>query len=131
MEDSGHRMDLGIAGRIRRSRGRGVRDCVANTRVTAEELEELQAAAKTDGKALSEWGREVMLERVRKGTAETALLTELVALRMLMSMVLRSVALGEKLTPEAYAQILAEVRKGKHETAREVLAQYAAPAREQ
>ena len=62
--------------------------------------------------------------RARQGTADTALLTELIALRMLMSMVLRSVALGEKLTPEAYAQILAEVRRGKHETTRDVLAQY-------
>lgn len=115
---------LAIDARLTRSSSRARRDRMANARVTATEQKELEQAARAEGKALSEWGREVMLERARKGTADTALLTELVALRMLMSMVLRSVALGEKLTPEAYAQILAEVRKGKHETARDVLAQY-------
>ena len=115
---------LAIDARLTRSSSRARRDRMANARVTATEQKELERAARAEGKALSEWGREVMLERARKGTAETALLTELIALRMLMSMVLRSVALGEKLTPEAYAQILAEVRKGKHETARDVLAQY-------
>ena len=115
---------LQIDARITRSNSRARRDRMANARVTASEQKELEQAARAEGKALSEWGREVMLTRARKGAADTALLTELIALRMLMSMVLRSVALGEKLTPEAYAQILAEVRKGKHETTRDVLAQY-------
>ncbi len=115
---------LAIDARITRSSSRARRDRMANARVTASEQKELEQAARAEGKALSEWGREVMLTRARQGTADTALLTELIALRMLMSMVLRSVALGEKLTPEAYAQILAEVRRGKHETTRDVLAQY-------
>ena len=115
---------LAIDTRITRSSSRARRDRMANARVTASEQKELEQAARAEGKALSEWGREVMLTRARQGTADTALLTELIALRMLMSMVLRSVALGEKLTPEAYAQILAEVRRGKHETTRDVLAQY-------
>ena len=115
---------LGLESRIRRSHGRGSRDCVANTRVTREEQRELAAAAAAQGKALSEWGREVLLREARKGASDTALLTEVIALRMLMSTVLRTVALGERLSPEAYAQVLAEVRANKHETARDVLSQY-------
>ena len=117
-------ISLGLDNRIRRSHGRGSRDCVANTRVTREEQKELEAAAAREGKALSEWGREVLLGEARKGASDTALLTEVIALRMLMSTVLRAVALGERLSPEAYAQVLAEVRANKHETARDVLSQY-------
>ena len=115
---------LGLENRIRRSQGRGSRDCVANTRVTRNEQKELEAAAAAEGKALSEWGREVLLREARKGASDNALLTELIALRMLMSTVLRTVALGERLSPEAYAQVLAEVRANKHETTRDVLSQY-------
>jgi hypothetical protein len=113
-----------LEARIRRSHGRGSRDCVANTRVTREEQRELEAAAAREGKALSEWGREVLLREARKGASDSAVLTELIALRMLMSTVLRTVALGERLSPEAYAQVLAEVRANKHDTARDVLSQY-------
>lgn len=60
-----------------------------------------------------------------------ALFTEMVALRKLMSTVLRSVSIGEKLTPEAYAQILAEVRTGKHGDARELFSQYQNTPKEQ
>jgi hypothetical protein len=50
---------------------------------------------------------------------------------MLMSTVLRSVALGERLTGDAYAQILSEVRNGKHAATRDVLDQYQKPTKEQ
>jgi hypothetical protein len=43
---------------------------------------------------------------------------------MLMSTVLRSIALRETMTPETFAQILAEVRSGKHDATRDVLNQY-------
>ena len=85
---------------------------------------ELEAAAEREGKALSEWAREVLLEKAQASQTDTALFTEVIALRMLMSTVLRTVALGERLSPEAYAQVLAEVRANKHETARDVLSQY-------
>ena len=116
--------DLGISSRIRRSQGRLARNAIASVKVTKDEQKELEAAAKHEGKALSEWAREVLLEKARTGPTGTATFTELVALRMLTSTVLRTLALGETVTAEAYAQILAEVKTSKHEIAKDVLTQY-------
>jgi hypothetical protein len=116
--------DLGISDRLRRSPGRSGRVKVASARVTQSEHDTLDGAAGKQGKALSEWAREVLLREARSAHTENAVLTEVVALRMLMSTVLRSIATGETLTPEAYAQVIAEVRAGKHEAARDLLEQY-------
>ena len=107
--------DLGIAERLRRTRGRPGR---------RQEQDELETAAKREGKVLSEWAREVLLEAARGTRTDSAVFTELVALRMLVMMTLRPIALGDKVSPEAYEQILAEVRNGKQDAAREMLSQY-------
>jgi hypothetical protein len=122
--------DLGIADRLRRSPGRSGRVKVASARVTEREHDALDDAAGKQGKGLSEWAREVLLREARAAHTETAVFTELVALRMLVSTVLRSVALGETLSPETYAQIIAEVRAGKHEAARDLISQYQSAAKE-
>lgn len=124
MSNSNLPIDLGIASRIRRSQGRYARNAIASIKVTRDERAELEKAAGASGQALSEWGRDVLLRRARSGNAEDAMLTELIALRMLTSTVLRSIAIGQSLTPEAYAQILTEVKTSKHEAARDVLRQY-------
>lgn len=116
--------DLGIPERLRRSRGRGSRVIPASTKVTREEQEELEAAAKRNGKSLSEWAREVMLAAAREAQTDRALFTELTALRLLMTNVLRPLALGETLTPVSFQAILSGVRKDKHDAARDLLAQY-------
>ena len=71
-----------------------------------------------------------MLREARTTHTDTAVFTELVALRLFLSNILRTVALGQTMTPEAYAQVLAEVRNGKHEAARDMLAQYQNTGRE-
>ena len=116
--------DLGIGDRLRRSRGRAGRVIPASTKVTRDEQGELEAAAKREGKALSEWAREVLLERARKGRAEGAVFTELIALRLLMNGVLRELAIGRTMTPEQHQALVTEVRKTKHEVADSVLKQY-------
>ena len=122
--------DLGIADRLGRSAGRSRRVKVASARVTESEHDTLDAAAVRRGKGLSEWAREVLLREAEGAQTDTAVFTELVALRMLVSTVLRSVALGETLSAEAYAQIIAEVRAGKHEAARDLISQYQTAAKE-
>ena len=124
MTDTYQAADLGIASRRNRSQGRTSRDQMANARVTKAEQRELADAAKREGKALSEWAREVLLRESRLGRTDSAVFTEIVALRMLLNTVLRSVALGERMTPEAYAQVLAEVRTEKHGAAKDMLSQY-------
>ena len=122
---------LGIGDRIRRSQGRQARNTMAAAKVTREERLELAAAAEADGKAFSEWAREALLKQARAGATEGAIFTEVVALRMQLNIVLRSIALGEKMTPDSYTAALNEVRTGKHKTSQELLRQYATPAKEQ
>jgi hypothetical protein len=122
---------LGIADRLRRTKGRDSRTRSLASRFTPAEERELIAAAAREGKFTAEWTREALLRAARAHSTDGAVITELVALRMLLSTVLRSVALGETVTPEAYAQILAEVRAGKHDAARDVLDQYRNPTKEQ
>jgi DNA-binding GntR family transcriptional regulator len=119
--------DLGIAARIQRAKGRAIRSQIKALRVTPDEENELLNAANSEGKVLGEWIRDVLLQQARSGRTEAAVITEIVALRMLLNNVLRPLALGESMTPEQYSQVLSEVRNGKRDAAREVLAQYSAP----
>ena len=116
--------DLGIAGRIRRSEGRESRCHNANARLTRKELEGLKVVAAAQGKALGEWTREVLLNEATRANTDRALFTELTALRLLMTNVLRPLALGETLTPEDFQAITAGVRNDKHDAAQQLLAQY-------
>ncbi len=119
--------DLGIADRVRRSGGRRGRVISTNAKVTRDEHDELEAAAKREGKALGEWAREVLLEKARSGPTGTAIFTELIALRLLMNGVLRSIVVGEKMSPQIYQQLVTEVRNTKRDAARDVLTQYQNP----
>ena len=123
--------DLGITSRLRRTQGRPNRTRSIGTRFTPDEEMELKAAAAARGSFIAEWAREVLLCEARTRRFDAAVITEVVALRMLVSTVLRSIALRETLTPEAFTQILSDVRSGKHDATRDVLNQYQAAAREQ
>ena len=125
MDRPTHPDDLGIESRLRRSRGRSSRCGVASARVTIAEQEELERAAKSKGQALSEWAREVLLREARRRD-DDALFTEVVATRMLLNNVLLPLANGQKITPEGFAMIMANVRTEKRKAAREVMQQYTA-----
>ncbi len=64
--------NIGSGDRIRRSDDRGGRVFSANARVTRAEQGELEAGAKREGKALSEWAREVLLDKARGGPTVAA-----------------------------------------------------------
>ena len=72
----------------------------------------------------SEWAREILLAAARGARTDRALFTELTALRLLMTNVLRPLALGQTLTPEDFQAIQAGVRNDKHDAAQQLLAQY-------
>ena len=99
------------------------------TRFTKGEAALLAGAASRKGVAVREWAREVLLDASQSTQIESALFTEMVALRMLLNNVLRELAQGKVMTDKAYAQIINEVRTSKHEAARDLLAQYQ-PAKE-
>ena len=112
--------------RLTRSKGRSSRNRMANARVTQTEHEELVAVAKAEGKALSEWAREVLLREARSARAD-ALFTEIVAIRMLLNLVLKPLSCGEVMTPESFSAVLTNVRTTKHKAATDVMEQYVIP----
>ena len=130
METIADHHDLGINDRLRRTEGRPSRTRSIASRFTPDEEIELKAAAKASGRFTAEWAREVLLCAARTRRSDAAVITEVVALRMLVSTVLRSIALRETLTPDAFTQILSDVRSGKHDAARDVLNQYQSVAKE-
>lgn len=115
---------LKLEDRLRRSKGRTGRTRSANAKVTADEQDELERAAAAEGKALSEWAREVLLREARARVTERATFTEVVALRKLLSSALTVLLAGKTMPQEQYAVLLAEIRDTKHTAAREVLEQY-------
>lgn len=113
-------------GRLSRSKGRTGRDRVVSSRATADEHQELEAAAKAEGKALSEWSREVLLREARTPRAD-ALFTEIVATRMLLNLLLKPLVCGTTISAEEFSAVLTNVRTTKHQAATDVMHQYSNP----
>lgn len=111
--------------RFRRSRGRGGRTFSATAKVTREEHNELEAAAKEEGKALGEWSRDALLASARR-TVTTPVFTEVIAMRILLNTILGQVACGKIMTSEAFNAEMQSVRTSKNKAAEEVMQQYAA-----
>ncbi len=124
MDETNELNSIDFATRFRRSRGRGGRTFSATAKVTREEHDELEAAAKAEGKALGEWSRDALLASAR-ATVASPVFTEVIAMRRFLNSVLRRVACGETMTPEAFHAEMQEIRITKHTAAEEVMQQYA------
>lgn len=125
LKSGAHGMDV----RLARSTGRAGRDRMANARVTADEQRELHDAARAEGKALSEWAREILLREARRPKND-AVFTELVATRMLLVNLIKPLILGEKVSPTWITEAMTMVRKEKHKAAQDVMQQYTQDAKE-
>jgi hypothetical protein len=84
-------------------------------KVSEEEYARLETAAQADGRTLGEWCREAIL-RVGSASDDPAL-AEIVGVRLLLVNVLRPLAAGEKLAPEAFDKMLDQISEVKHELA--------------
>ena len=115
---------LNLEARIRRSKGRTGRTISATAKVTRDEQNEMETAAKQKGQSLSEWCRETLLAAAR-GEVITPTFTEIVAIRQLLNSTLRHVACGTVMTPEDFQAELQGIRSSKHKAALEVMQQYA------
>ncbi len=111
-------------GRIRDSRSRSL-----GTKLTVQEEKELARAAAADGKSASEWARDVLLREARS-SKDDAVLTELVATRMLLVNLIKPLILGEKVSPTWITEAMTMVRKEKHKAAQDVMQQYTQDAKE-
>jgi len=103
-------------------RGRESRNQTLTTKLTQTESAAVEAASEADGKTIGEWLRDVALKTLReRGDATEVLLTEVVGLRLFLNNILKSMTAGEKLTPEAFAALLDNVKAHKGEVARDLL----------
>ena len=113
-----------VSDRLSRARGRKARRHSATAKLTRDEHLQLEKAAKSEGKALSEWCREALLAAAR-GEVVTPTFTEVVAIRQLLNSALESIACGEEVTREKFQTQLQAIRTTKHKAAAEVMQQYA------
>jgi len=114
---------IDFAERLKQKRGRDARGQSLATRFTKAEEEALAKAAEADGKTLREWARETLLREARR-SKDDALFTEVIAIRMLLNNLLGPIAGGQTVTEKNYVEIMANVRLGKRNAAREVMRQY-------
>ncbi len=94
------------------------------------EEKELTQAAETEGKSASEWAREVLLREAR-GSRTDVLLTEIVAMRMMLNSLLRPLTCGEIITADDFTAHMTNIRTTKHKVALDILQQYATANRKE
>jgi hypothetical protein len=97
-------------------RGRESRNQSLNTKLTRTEFAAVEVAAAAHGCALGEWVRDVILREIRGSLADPSL-AEILGIRLLLVNVLRPLAAGQRLTPEAFDKLLDEISEAKHQLA--------------
>jgi hypothetical protein len=97
-------------------RGRESRNQSLNTKLTPTEFAAVQVAAAAHGCALGEWVRDLILRELRGGLADPSL-AEILGVRLLLVNVLRPLAAGQTLAPEAFDKLLDEISEAKHQLA--------------
>lgn len=110
---------------LRRLRGRLARSQSIGTKLTPDEERQILAAAEADGKAASEWARDLLLRGAvasNRGEMEMHLFTELVGIQMLLMNALEPLLRGEKMTQEQLAALYRRVQTSKSAQAQELLA---------
>jgi len=86
-------------------------------KLTKEELGKVTEFAKSQGLARGEWIRDVILTELRKVSASDPTLAEILGVRLLLVNVLRPLAAGQRLAPEAFDRLLDEISEAKHSLA--------------
>ena len=98
-------------------RGLESRNQSLNTKLTPTEFAAVEVAAATDGYALGEWVRDLILRELRAGSASDLSLAEILGVRLLLVNVLRPLPAGQRLTPEAFDKLLDQISDAKHQLA--------------
>lgn len=101
-------------------RGRESRNHTLTTKLTETEHRSVEAAAKAEMKTAGEWLRDLALRAIdddSETNASAIVLPEVIGVRLLLVNVLRTLATGQRLTPEAFDKLLDEIGRAKHELA--------------
>jgi len=115
-------------------KGRECRNRSLNTKLTATEAAAVDAAAGTEGKAVGEWLRDLVLRELGRGTSQSqslAAIGEIAGLRLLLINTLEPLLRGDKMTAEQFKEMLRYVKANKRKASEDVLASYAERSTEQ
>jgi hypothetical protein len=107
--------------------GREFRTVTASTKVTDQELAQLEIAAAARGVRLGEWIRDVLFREAKLSAAAADAdpqMVEIIGLQMFLTRVLLAIACGDRMTREQCQELMRNVKANKHRAARDVMAQY-------
>jgi len=90
------------------------RNATVCLKLTQQEVQLLDQIATAKGMARSEWMRDVILRELRGDSGNDPSLAEILGVRLLLVNVLRPLAAGQRLTPEAFDKLLDEISEAKH-----------------
>jgi hypothetical protein len=96
----------------------------AGTKLNQQELRNLTALAKRRGVRPGELIRKLILDELARDAGVVAAsteLTEIMGVRLMLTNLFRPLATGQKLTPEAFDNMLAEVKKRKRRVAEDAM----------
>jgi hypothetical protein len=92
-------------------------------KLTKSERKAITDFARTLGSARGQWIREVILRELTSSPRPDVSLAEVLGVRLLLVNVLRPLASGQKLSPEAFDKLLDDISRVKHELAGKLLAE--------
>jgi hypothetical protein len=101
-------------------------DCSAHrifpvtAKLTKNERKAITDFARSQGLARGQWIRDVILRELLGAPATDTSLAEILGVRLLLVNVLRPLAAGQKLTPEAFDKLLDDISEAKHELAEKI-----------
>lgn len=104
-------------------RGRESRNQTLSTKLTETEYRSVEAASSGDGKTSGEWVRDLIMRELRSSSEGDAFLAEILGVRLLLVNVLRPLAAGQKLSPEAFDKLLDDIGSTKRDLAAKLIAE--------
>ena len=96
------------------------RVCPVTVKLTQEEHREVTEHSGVLGQARSEWMRDVILRELRHSSSDP-LLEEVVGIRLLLINVLRPLANGQQMSPEAFDKLLEHIGARKVEIVQKMI----------
>jgi hypothetical protein len=105
----------------------GFRLKTAGTKLNQEEIAALERHCRDRGVTPGELIRQLILAELGRGNqlnaSTDAVLTEVLGMRLFLVNALRPLAVGQKLTPEAFDKLLNEISNAKHELAAKIVSE--------
>jgi len=93
-----------------------------SSKLNRSEVQQFDSLAKKRGFPRGELIRQLILRELRQDASESTArleLTEIIGLRLMLTNLLKPIATGQRITPDVFEAIMAEVRKAKREIALE------------